>query len=156
MSQKATSRPTADLLSPNKIAALEGLLAGGTVTEAAKAAGVARETVHRWKRQDWPFRATLNRGRRELYEAVQSRLLASATTAASNLASAVEEGNLKASFALLKGLGALSGCPPAIGSEDLETLRGDAHVAEQEAQLDRLMRPWSAAFRGSPTGDPME
>jgi transposase-like protein len=48
--------------------AIEALLAGKSVTEAAIAAGVDRTTVHRWLK-DVRFEVALGRARRELREA---------------------------------------------------------------------------------------
>jgi transposase-like protein len=44
-------------LSPCQLAALEALLAGKTVTDAAAAAGVDRSTLHAWLKTDFPFQA---------------------------------------------------------------------------------------------------
>ena len=64
------------------IPALVALLGGATIAKAADDASVDRTTVHRWIRADWNFRASLNRGRMELRDAVQARLLRSAEQAA--------------------------------------------------------------------------
>jgi hypothetical protein len=154
MPQKTT--PTARKLTRAQLAALEGLLQGKTVTAAAEGAGVARETVHRWKRQDWAFQAALNRGQRELHEAVHARLLAVAVAASGNVASAIEHGDLRASIVLLKGLGSLAGTPPATGSEDPETLRGEAQIATHEVKIDLLTRSLGSGFRTSSLGEPVE
>jgi len=63
-----TPRP----LSKSQISVLEALLTGSTVTHAASEAGVARTTVHRWLRNDWVFKAELNRERREIRDAIES------------------------------------------------------------------------------------
>jgi DNA-binding phage protein len=98
-------------LSPAQQQALAALLAGRTVTAAATAAGVNRTTVYRWLRDpDRPgFRRALERGRRELRQAMEARLLALASKAADCLEGALTDGDGKAALALLKGLGFLSG-----------------------------------------------
>ena len=73
MPQNAT--PQAEL-SPQQVRTIEQLAIGVTVVRAAEVAGVSRETVHRWSREDWTFQAALNRARSELQEAVERRLLA--------------------------------------------------------------------------------
>jgi hypothetical protein len=50
-------------LPPAQTQALASLLRGETVTAAAAAANVARETVHRWLRDDPIFQAEWNRGK---------------------------------------------------------------------------------------------
>ena len=74
MRQSAT--PAADQvgeLSPTRATALEALLAGCTVTEAAHATGVDRTTVHRWK-SDPVFLAVYNGRRSEMREASEAEL----------------------------------------------------------------------------------
>lgn len=52
--------PTPDTLTAAQSTALEALLAGASVTEAAKAAGVTRQTVSEWRNQHGAFMAALN------------------------------------------------------------------------------------------------
>jgi hypothetical protein len=54
--------PAAEL-SPTQTAALESLLSGTSITDAAAAAGVDRTTLHNWPRKNFVFQAALNRGR---------------------------------------------------------------------------------------------
>ena len=127
-------------LSAAQSLALTRLLAGETVTEAARAAGVDRTTVHRWLREDFSFQASLNRGKREIRQAIQARLLQIAHEAVGTVESAVQDGDVKSALATLKGLGVLSGRCVAIGSEDAETLREEAELSAKQAAQDRLMR----------------
>ncbi len=106
--------------------AVVGLLGGLSITEAAKVAGVNRATVHRWLKDDFSFQAAVNRGRRELREALQSRLMNLAEDAISCLEQAVQAGDGKTALALLKGLGFLGGKPISIPSGDPDELR-DQH-----------------------------
>ena len=108
MPQNATSD---DGLSPTQELALAALLAGKTVTAAAQQAGVDRSTVYRWLRNPYQpgFRLALERGRWELRQAVQARLLTLADKAADCLEVTLAQGDGKAALALLKGLGLLNG-----------------------------------------------
>jgi len=139
MSQNATPKQ-AFSLSPKQSRVLESLLSGETVTASAESGGVVRETVHRWLKQDWRFQAALNRGTREPVEAIQARLIATAKTSASNISEAVEQGDVKASLAILKGIGALSGHLPTAGSEDPTVLREEAELSDREEQTSLMMR----------------
>lgn len=65
MTESDTSRHLSPL-ARNKEIALENLLRGETVTEAAAAAGVARQTVSAWSNHDHVFQAEFNRRRIEL------------------------------------------------------------------------------------------
>jgi len=100
-----------DDLSPTQQKVLAALLAGKTVTAAAKAGKVDRTTVYRWLRDPYrpSFRLALERGRQELRQAMAARLLALTSKAADCLEGALAQGDGKAALALLKGLGFLDG-----------------------------------------------
>ena len=74
--------------------------------------------VHRWSREGLAFQAALNGARRELQDAVNRRLLAVAERAMTNVAEAVEQGNLSASLYVLKGLGVFGGVFCGAGYHD--------------------------------------
>jgi DNA-binding XRE family transcriptional regulator len=61
-------------LKPSQLTALDRLVAGCTDGEAAEAAGVTRQSVHNWKRNNPEFRAELNRRRGELFSTSQDRI----------------------------------------------------------------------------------
>src|SRR5215510_13573473 len=107
MQRNAT--PATDSLTPTQEKALAALLAGKTVTAAATAAEVDRTTVHRWLKDDFTFRAALNRGQRDLREAMQARVMGLAEKASLFVERAITEGDGKTALALLKGFGLLSG-----------------------------------------------
>jgi len=56
-------------LQPEQELAITELLAGKTDKQAAKAAGVSRETVNRWRNHDPYFQAELNRRQQEIWNA---------------------------------------------------------------------------------------
>jgi hypothetical protein len=136
MPQKTT--PTVEL-SPRQLVAVEQLSIGATVICAAGVAGVSRETVHRWCRENFAFQAALNRARQDLQDAVERRLLAVAEMAMANVAEAVEDGNLNVSVTLLKGLGVLGGTSPRPGSDDPDVLAEQAKFAEEIRKTSRLL-----------------
>jgi len=110
-------------------AALEALLAGATVTDAAAAAGVDRVTLWRWRTTVPAFEAALNTGRVQLREAYQGRLYALAGRAVDTVEAAVEGGDVKAALAVLRGLELLARVP--IGNTDPAGVR----VEQERAQL---------------------
>ncbi len=65
--------------------ALASLLAGKTVTDAARAAGVDRSTVHRWLSGDPEFMGFYGQARREMADAVEQNLRLLAGSAVRNL-----------------------------------------------------------------------
>ena len=108
VSQKVTPKGTTgdaerDLTTAQTVAVVR-LASGDTVTAAAEAAGVARESVHRWMGDDPVFLAALNTARTEVRDAAERRLLNVAGQASANLQRAVADGNLQASIAVLRGL----------------------------------------------------
>ncbi len=147
MPHNATEKEEKEALTPQQIAALERLLAGETVTAVAEAVKADRSTIHRWLRENFEFQAALNRGKRELSHAVQAKLLVLLHKATRTVENAIDQGDLAASLAVLKGMGAFSGTPVTPGLEDPEALRQAAKLAQEEAQLveaeaknSRLMR----------------
>jgi hypothetical protein len=127
MSQNATP---IDALSGKQERVLTLLLTGASVSDAASAAEVARETVHRWLREDYGFQAAFNRGRKELREAMQARLMALAGKAADAVERCICEGDGKMALSLLKGLGLLPEELVKIESDDPADL-ADAAAEKQ-------------------------
>ena len=136
MPRNATHMQGDEGLSPTQVKALDALLSGGTVSDAARTAGVDRSTVHRWLRDDYGFQAAHNQGRQDLLDAVQNRLLLALSAAGHTLTRAIAQGDVKASLALLKGLGFLQGGQVHVGSccaEDLE------RTATENARISRML-----------------
>ncbi len=128
-------------LKPNQIKAMEALLSGKSVGGAAEEAGVSRTTLHRWLRENWEFQAALNQRQQELVSAVQAGLLTAASRATAVVSRAIDEGDLRAAIALLKGLGLLSGSGQIeVGPDDPNLVRAEAELAEKEAASERFMR----------------
>ena len=125
-------------LKPRQQAVLERLLAGETVTAAARAAKVDRSTVHRWLKEDYTFGAAYNQGRRELQEAAHCRLLSMAERAIQTVVEAIEGGDVRTAVKVLEGLGFLSGEPPALGPEDVEGVELEAKKARQTRFLEGM------------------
>ena len=95
-------------LSTGQLNAIDRLVAGGTDSEAAEAAGVTRQTVNGWRNHHPYFRAELNRRRSELWGAAQDRLRDLLPRALDVLAEELEgENGYKVALQLLRitGLG---------------------------------------------------
>ncbi len=147
MQQNSTKGEQTKALTPQQINALERLLAGETVTAAAEAVKIDRSTLHRWLREDYVFQARLNQAKRELAEAIKARLLRVADKAAEVVGNAVDQGNLNAALAVLKGLGAHPGMVVTPGPEDPEVLRKWAEQAQEEAELMKAEREHALLMR---------
>ncbi len=140
MTRKFTSSSCGPGLSPVQLVVLKCLLSGCTITAAAQEGGISRETVHRWLREDYQFRADFNRGRMELLEEVRLGLLISARKAAETVSAAIDQGDVKAALAVLRGLGGLSGQLPKVGSSDAEVLEQEAELEKREEESDLFDR----------------
>ncbi len=134
MRHNATDKPA---LTPQQETALAELLAGRSVTEAAAAASVARQTVHTWLRDDYAFQAGYNRGRRELAEAHAARLHALTAIAFDTVEAAMKQGDAKAALTVLRGVGMLTGEPAPIGTDDAEILRKERELSRAREERSR-------------------
>jgi len=93
---------TIPILSPEQIRAITLLVAGKSNTEVADTLGKERKTIYRWK-QDPHFIAELNRQRKEIYEAGQTRLYGLLHKAISVIEhQLIQENSLKAALEVLK------------------------------------------------------
>jgi Homeodomain-like domain-containing protein len=114
-------------LSPAQERALQALLDGATVTEAATAAGVDRTTVHRWQRHVKFFTA-MNRAKADRQNAVRAGLQSLTQEAIGTMRDLLKDPTvppavrLKAAMAVL---GTVKGWEPErIGDTDAECFRG--------------------------------
>ncbi len=93
-------------LTPDQAAALDLLLAGQTVTAAAAAVGVARETVSRWRNSDPAFQGAYNAALQSAHDAMGKKLLDARARAIDTLADLLESDDqaiaLKSAAALLR------------------------------------------------------
>jgi len=80
------------LTGPQEIA-LQALLEGKTVTRAAEAAGVARQTVSRWLHEDETFVAEFNRRRAEIWDAGKLKMIQLIEAAVAALERALQSEN---------------------------------------------------------------
>ncbi|MBX3276438.1 MAG: helix-turn-helix domain-containing protein [Acidobacteria bacterium] len=117
----------ADKLNGPQLKAVDMLATGATITAAAGAVGVSRQTVSEWVNRDAEFRATLNRRRAELWTEQSDRLRSLIPKALDRLEAALENGTgdgLRAALGVLKlaGVGDLSRIGPtsaqAIANQD--------------------------------------
>lgn len=133
-----TPQNATDLTRP-QLAALVSLASGSTVTDAAKAAGVDRGTVHRWLADDAAFVAENNRGKLEALEAIRAELRLAAAEAVATIRRILRGGDiripaavqLKAALSVLAMVG--EHVPPPMGPTDPE----DAEIVIRSRESDR-------------------
>jgi len=86
--------------------ALDWLMGGGTISEAAEVAGVARQTVSRWVNHDPAFSWLYRQWQEQIRNTAEARMLNLADAAVENVIAAIREKNdLRASQFLLRLLG---------------------------------------------------
>jgi hypothetical protein len=145
MSRRTTTNPDSDArpaLTPQQELAVDLLAGGKTVTEAAAAVGVARQTVSEWLNRSAVFRAGLNGRRQELWVANADRLRALLPEAVEALAGELRGGDrLKAAALVLRACGAYGLAAPLAPTDPEEV-----ELADQERAGDRRTRSMIAAL----------
>ena len=126
-------------LKPSQLVAMEQLLGGATITDAAAAAGVGRATLHRWLTHDYEFRGRYNGQRQQQYQRIVRRLIAMSDQAASCVEAALTSGDVKTALAVLRGVGILDGRTPRFGDDSAARLEANARRREQKDALDALL-----------------
>ncbi len=117
---------------------MQAMLAGETVTAAAKTAGVNRTTVHRW-RNDPDFLAVRNSYRSELRDAQHHRLARLASKAIEVVEQALEDGDILTALAVLRGIGLLAGQAPPTGPTNADQIRHDQAREQSILEIDQRM-----------------
>ena len=103
--------PTVDL-SDRQLTAIATLVASGTQTDAANAAGVTRQTVNQWVNHHYGFIAEVNRLRAERLQTCADRLQDAVGKALELVTEHIEQGDISIATGLLK----LVGVDPGDGS----------------------------------------
>jgi hypothetical protein len=104
--EQESANPALRLLSPRQQQALEWLVNGGTVAEAAELVGVTRRTVSRWIHENPDFNHLYTQWQDQVRTGVEGRILGLADEAVENLIAAVRgQRDVKVSQFVLKLLG---------------------------------------------------
>ncbi|MDB5331743.1 MAG: hypothetical protein JWP03_2894 [Phycisphaerales bacterium] len=85
--------------------AMIAIMEGATMSEAAKAAGVDRSTLYRWRTTDPSFRRSLIAWRVEQVDAAYDRLATLAGKATAAIDKAIEKGDARLAFRVLEKIG---------------------------------------------------
>jgi DNA-binding CsgD family transcriptional regulator len=117
--QKATFQPKP--LSPEQLNAIDWLIQGKTDQDTADAVGIDRTTLWKWRTRVPLFLATLEQRREEVFGVAVNRLRSLLGKALENIAGAIESGDVKASFELVKATGLHGFCPPS-GQTDVQKI----------------------------------
>jgi hypothetical protein len=116
-----TRTPDHEAETLGRLRAVDALVAGAALPDAAAAAGVEVETLRAWSRDDAPFIARLNRAKVEQAERLRAEVRALAAQAAATLRELLTTPDappavrLRAALAVLGGIDALA--PEKIGPQ---------------------------------------
>jgi len=122
--------------------AIDALILGNTDREAGEKAGVARETVTRWRNDNADFIAELNRRRSALWAASHDRLRSLVAKAVDVLEQALTVGDTRAAVEVLKATGTYGNIQPPNGPQDAPSVRL-AQAQEWARREARLRSPGS-------------
>ena len=152
-------RPAFDLLTFDQQTALEQLLSGMSVTEAAASSDVGRTTLYRWLKSDPTFRAAYNDWHKQMRRSTESKLLTLTDTATDAIKRSMMTGDGRLAFAFLKGMGLIRDYKP--GSSDPERVKEDLEWKDHRRKARREKRRMSRVidgalgnFTGGTLGDP--
>lgn len=123
-----------EVLTPAQEAVIDQLLAGKSQAEAAALAGVAAETVSRWKRDDLLFMATWQNRRRQVWDSHAQRLRNLAGRALDVVEQGLDAGDLRAAALVLKSVDLAE-----LGAADPET----TPAALKQERFTETLATWS-------------
>jgi hypothetical protein len=92
--------------------ALLALAAGQGFAEAAKTAGVSRQTLYEWRRNDPHFSAIFNAWQHESMASGQNRLVGLIDSAVDTLSKSIQNGDVRIASEVLRRLGILAPLQP--------------------------------------------
>src|SRR5665213_1055743 len=131
-------------LSSFQCAALDALMEGKSIAEAAEAAGVSYRTVERWRDEHPRFKADYNRWLRQKAATIQGRLMGVADESAELMVEAVRKKKhlptakaIVRELGLLKPLGNAPTTPAGVASEmELDRREQELQIQERADVLD--------------------
>jgi hypothetical protein len=118
--------------------ALVALAAGRSYSEAARMAGVGRQTLYEWRQKDARFAAVLNAWQRTAVASAQQRLLAVLDDAVTAVCDAITTGSAPTALAVLKQMGVLT--PTTPGPIDPKEVSQENSLTSREEHFRQLRR----------------
>ena len=119
-SNNSSQEDHGDKLSVEQLNAIDVLVLGKTDQETAKAVGVARETVNRWRNENPYFAAELNKHRKQLWRVNEDQLRALTTKAVDAVETVLDGGDSKVAIDVLKAVGIYGAVQAPSGPVDAE------------------------------------
>jgi len=127
-----------EALTDEQLTVLRTLLDGASVTDAAIAGGVSRQTASEWKNRNPSFIAVLNAGRLDVWNHVEDRLRRVTGMAIDLLETELANGNVSVARDVLRSAPKLN--LNKVGPTSAQLVRNEIDDAEQALVMDQLMR----------------
>jgi hypothetical protein len=113
-------------VSPRQRLALEAFCKGGTIGDAARAANVSRQTLHRWRAKYPHFALAMSSWSSACLSTAESQLAEMASRAVAALGNAIDKGDARSAMAVLRSLGILRTYQPSKAGAAREQVNGRA------------------------------
>ena len=131
-------------LSAGEALAMNCIMSGGTMTAAAKAAGVSRETLYQWMKPGMRLCEAVAVWKQDVATTARTRLLMMTDIATRNILEALKKGDARLAMTLMQKLGILS--PPPVGPTQVEAATERMTVRNGEEALSQSVRLRAASF----------
>jgi hypothetical protein len=122
-----------EAVSPRQRFALEAFCKGGTIGDAAKAANVSRQTLHRWRAKYPHFAMAMSSWSAACLSTAESQLAELASRAVGALSNAIDKGDARTAMAVLRSLGVVRTYQPSKAPK--EEMRGAAVLPALDFRL---------------------
>jgi hypothetical protein len=119
-------------LKADQVKAIQHLVGGLSITDAAIASGVPRRTLFRWCKEDETFVAALNLWKHAQLESARTQALSLLSPALKTVGTAIQQGHVSASLQVIRGLGVLSPAKP--GETDPDQLKRKRKIRKHRKQ----------------------
>ena len=119
-------------LKPEQVKAMQQLISGLSITDAAVASGVPRRSLFRWCKEDETFVAALNLWKHATLESGRTQALTLLSPAIKTVGHAIQNGHVSASLQVMRGLGVFS--PQKQGETDPALLKRKRKIHKHRKQ----------------------
>ncbi len=107
------TEPSPEELDPQRAALARALASGMSFAKAGRSVGISKQRAHYWYQKDHALRAAVAQKKRQIFDAAKAELISTWPQAVQNIKDAIESGDPKISFAVLKECGVLAAAQPA-------------------------------------------
>jgi hypothetical protein len=123
-------------LTADQRAALVAIASGQSFSEAARTAGISRQTLYEWRQSSPIFVAALNAWQSDARASAQNRLVGLTDLAVDAVAQSIQKGDVRIAWDLLGKLGLLS--PKLPGPSDPAEIEEQAFAAKTKRESNRV------------------